>query len=122
MLTTVIVFIAAMLLATPTLAKPPKFVPTGQCNCACGAGSLSKWEIYGPGAACSDYIGKTCNIEDPKTGGTRSGRVVDCTEVLKEEAAKPLTKELPKDLPELQPAQPKTQPKVLPKGSIQQQP
>lgn len=74
-----ILFIAAVLLVTPALSKPKQYQPAG-CHCVCdfpSGGNVMITYNY-PVALCGSYNGKTCNVEDPGTGGVRSGTLDLC--------------------------------------------
>ena len=50
------------------------------CLCTCQVlGSKGETRSYDQtGDGCGILGGKTCNISDPETGGTRSGKLVEC--------------------------------------------
>ena len=110
--------------ATPTLAAP-KYVVTGRCLCWCDVGGTDPQVYDGMGATCDSFNDKTCNVQDPQTGGVRSGRLKACQEECTREGGArkvPKTKVQPKITPGGAEQPSGTTPSVRPKSPIQQQP
>jgi hypothetical protein len=78
----VIVFILVMV--TPQLASALPKQGTGKCRCTCVApsgmgGELWSDNVYNAnGYSCGAFQGKTCNIENPNTGGIATGEIIGC--------------------------------------------
>lgn len=57
---------------------------TGKCRCTCVApsgigGQLWSDNVYNSnGYSCGAFQGKTCNIENPNTGGIATGEIIGC--------------------------------------------
>jgi hypothetical protein len=58
-----------------------KPIGANRCTCVCIAGTLSTEGYYYTlgHLGCYGLEDKTCNIEDPKTGGIRGGKLAGCS-------------------------------------------
>ena len=62
---------------------------TGKCSCTCVApsgvapgGQLVSDNTYSAqGYSCGAFTGKTCNIDNPYTGGVATGEIIGCSDV-----------------------------------------
>jgi hypothetical protein len=71
--------IAGAGMPTPGAAKPKGQGGAGSCTCACVTSSQIQIANYNSqGYPCEAFNGATCNVEDPATGGIRSGQLLSC--------------------------------------------
>jgi len=70
---------AALMMASvaPAAALDNSPVGGGRCECFCDAGPGGFTTYDNPGS-CGALTNKTCNMEDPATGGIRSGTLIGC--------------------------------------------
>jgi hypothetical protein len=101
------ILILTLLIMVPPAIARPKLVATGRCSCVCSGPNLFVGREYDSlGNTCDAFDGKTCNVEDPATGGVRSGRLLGCASEMKLEEGASRPSIAPKDLPELQQTEP----------------
>jgi hypothetical protein len=78
-----VLFVFAAVAMTDTAIALPRRPGSG-CTCACefylNGTLISTLQTYSApnGTFCSAYNNKTCNLEDPVSGGLRSGNTVSC--------------------------------------------
>jgi len=73
---------------TAALAKPKQGGTTTGCKCTCAApsgvnnGTILSENTYNPvGGSCAAFPGKTCNVNNPNTGGVSTGELLWCDAV-----------------------------------------
>jgi hypothetical protein len=70
---------AVMTLSAAAHAKPKGQGGGATCTCACvTSGNIQVADYNSQGYPCEAFNGATCNLEDPATGGTRSGQLISC--------------------------------------------
>jgi len=80
----IFVMIATVLgmVGSPSIASAADndFVEGMSCVCTCwsGGGHSEVRRYDQTGAGCGILNGKTCNMDDPETGGSRSGSLKEC--------------------------------------------
>ncbi len=77
-----------VLIASPALAKPKTTAGGGKCSCTCVAptgmngGIFISDNVYNAhGYSCTAFTGKTCNVNNPYTGGVATGEIIGCDSV-----------------------------------------
>ncbi|MGF1624165.1 MAG: hypothetical protein ACFCVH_04725 [Alphaproteobacteria bacterium] len=70
---------AALMMASaaPAAALDNTTVGGGRCECFCDAGPGGFMTYDSPGG-CGALTNRTCNLEDPASGGIRSGSLIGC--------------------------------------------
>ena len=79
-----IAMVFTVVLGTPQVASDLPKQGTGNCRCTCVAPSGIGGELWSDmtynanGYSCGAFQGKTCNIENPNTGGMATGEIIGC--------------------------------------------
>lgn len=79
-----IALICSIVIGLPQLASALPKQGTGKCRCTCVApsgigGQLWSDSVYNSnGYSCGAFQGKTCNIDNPNTGGVATGEIIGC--------------------------------------------
>ena len=77
---------ALLIVATHTADALPKQGTGTKCDCLCEApsgiapgGTIHSFNTYDShGLACEAFVGATCNLENPNTGGIATGSLLFC--------------------------------------------
>ena len=85
-------------LATSAGAEPKQGSGGGKCTCMCyaptgvnGGAFVGNVSYDSKGYACNAFEGKTCNVNNPYTGGVSTGSLIGCENSTTSNAARGIT-------------------------------